>query len=74
MRATRPLVIDAAVVTDLELRFDGGRVTHVGAGSGGEVVSTRSGCGAAGSGPAPHSARAWLTVIPVRSPARSAGS
>jgi aminopeptidase len=40
VRSTRPLVIDAAVVADLELRFDGGRVTHVDASSGGEVVRT----------------------------------
>jgi len=38
VRCTRPLILDAVTVTDLELRFEGGRVTHVDASSGADVI------------------------------------
>ena len=38
VRCTRPLIIGAVTVTDLELRFDGGCVTHVSGSSGADVI------------------------------------
>jgi len=38
VRSTQPLVIQGTVVRDLELRFEHGRIVHVGASSGEEVI------------------------------------
>jgi len=41
VRSTRPLALPGAIVRDLELRFSGGRVVEVKAGSGADIVRTQ---------------------------------
>ena len=42
VRASRPLTVEGRVIRDLELRFEGGRIVHVDASSGADVIRAQT--------------------------------